>query len=232
MLKQWRSSCLCRKLRRFTQPGSFAADVTLCDFSSLASCYAGCKDRVPTVNTISTWKNALFMDQALTFSVPRLHTDRLTLREYRVDDFDLFADHLLNAESSAYLGSADRQSAWRIFNSHAGMWLLNGAGWWSIEDRQTGQLLGTVGAFFRCDSTVMEMGWNTYRAFWGQGIANEAAAAVLAYGFEVRREPKLRALISAGNASSRRVAERLGMSYEMKTELNGKEIDCYTRERT
>lgn len=169
---------------------------------------------------------------ALTVSVPHLHTERLTLREYRVEDFDLFADHLLDAESSAHLGSADRQTAWRIFSSHAGLWLLNGAGWWSIEDRQTGQLVGTVGAFFRYESTVMEMGWNTYRAFWGKGIANEAAAAVLHYAFEVRHEPKVRALIASGNESSRRVAERLGMTYEMETELNGKGINSYVRERT
>jgi RimJ/RimL family protein N-acetyltransferase len=172
------------------------------------------------------------MNHALTISVPHLHTERLTLREYRVEDFDLFADHLSNAESSAHLGSADRQTAWRIFSSHAGLWLLNGAGWWSIEDRQTGQLVGSVGAFFRYESTVMEMGWNTYREFWGKGIANEAAAAVLNYAFQVRREPKVRALIASGNESSRRVAERLGMTYEMETELNGKGINSYMLEHT
>lgn len=172
------------------------------------------------------------MNHALTFSVPHLHTERLTLREYRVEDFDLFAEHLSNPESSAHLGSADRQTAWRIFSSHAGLWLLSGAGWWSIEDRQTGHVVGSVGAFFRHESTVMEMGWNTYRAFWGKGIANEAAAAVLNYAFEVRGEPKVRALIGSGNESSRRVAERLGMTYEKETELSGKVIDSYMRERT
>ena len=172
------------------------------------------------------------MNQALTISVPHLSTERLTLREYRVEDFELFADHLSNAESSAHLGSADRETAWRIFSSHAGLWLLSGTGWWSIEDRQTGQLVGSVGAFFRYESTVIEMGWNTYRAFWGKGIANEAAGAVLNYAFEVRREPKVRALIASGNESSRRVAERLGMTYEMETELHGKGINSYMRERT
>lgn len=170
------------------------------------------------------------MTHAFTISVPHLHTERFTLREYRIEDFDLFADHLSNPESSIHLGSADRQTAWRIFSSHAGLWLLRGAGWWSIEDKQTGQLVGTVGAFFRSDSTVMEMGWNTYRAFWGKGIANEAAAAVLKYAFDVRCEPKVRALIALGNDSSLRVAERLGMIYEMETELNGKGIKGYMRE--
>lgn len=171
------------------------------------------------------------MTDTLTISVPRLQTERLMLREYRVADFDLFADHLSNAESAAHLGTADRQTAWRIFGSHAGYWLLGGAGWWSIEDRQSGQLVGSVGAFFRQESTVMEIGWNTYRAFWGRGIAGEAAAAVLQHAFEVRREPKVQALIASGNISSRRVAERLGMRYEMETQLNGKQIDRYIRER-
>jgi len=171
------------------------------------------------------------MKPDFSISVPRLHTERLTLREYRCEDFELFADHLANPESSAYLGSADRQTAWRIFSSHAGLWVLQGAGWWALEDKQTGQLVGNVGAFFREQSTVMELGWNTYRAFWGRGIANEAAKAVLNYAFEVRREPKVRALITSGNESSRRVAERIGMSYEMETALHGKAIGSFVRER-
>ncbi|MYN16380.1 GNAT family N-acetyltransferase [Rugamonas sp. FT107W] len=172
------------------------------------------------------------MNHVFTASVPLLQTERLLLREYRRADFDLFADHLGHPESSAHLGSSDRQAAWRIFTSHAGLWLVHGAGWWAIEDKQTGQLVGSVGAFFREQSTVMEMGWNTYRAFWGKGIANEAASAVLNYVFEVRGELKVRALVSPGNESSRRVAERLGMTYEMETELNGKAISSYMRERT
>lgn len=171
------------------------------------------------------------MSHMFTASVPQLQTERLTLREYRRGDFDMFASHLADAESSAHLGSADRATAWRIFTSHAGLWLLDGAGWWTIEDKQTGQLVGNVGAFFREQSTVMELGWNTYRAFWRKGIANEAAAAVLKYAFDVRREPKVRALVTSGNESSRRVAERLGMTYEMETELHGKVINSYMLER-
>ena len=171
------------------------------------------------------------MENVFRTSVPLLQTERFTLREYRREDFDAFADHLMDPESAAHLGMADRQTAWRIFSSHAGLWLLDGAGWWAVENRHTGQLVGNVGAFFREESIAMEIGWNTYRAFWGQGIAIEAAAAVLAYAFEIRHEPKVRALITSANESSRRVAERLGMAYEMETELHGKVIQSYMRER-
>ena len=168
------------------------------------------------------------MNSEFVTSVPYLHTARLKLREYRPEDFDIFAAHLADPVSSAHLASADRQTAWRIFCSQAGQWLIYGAGWWAVEEKETGQL---VGAFFREESTVMELGWNTYRAFWGRGYANEAAAAVLHHAFEVRREPKVRALIASANESSLRVAKRLGLAYEAETEIYGQTAGIYTRER-
>lgn len=171
------------------------------------------------------------MNSAFTASVPHLQTERLLLREFRREDFDAFAGHLADPVSAAHLTPTDRQTAWRIFSSCAGLWLIHGAGWWAVEDRRTGQLVGNVGAFFREESPVMELGWNTYRAFWGQGFANEAAAAALHYALEVRGEPKVRALISAANESSLRVASRLGLTHEADTEIYGKAVGSYTRER-
>lgn len=171
------------------------------------------------------------MNSTFTISIPRLQTERLLLREYRREDFGAFADHLANPVSSAHFPPVDRHAAWRIFGSHAGLWVTDDAGWWAVEERQTGQLVGNVGAFFREGSTVMELGWNTYSAFWGQGYANEAAAAVLNYAFEIRREPKVQALIAPANESSLRVAQRLGLTYEADIEMFGKPIGSYTRER-
>jgi len=171
------------------------------------------------------------MHSEFTTSVPCLHTERLTLREYRREDFDAFAAHCADPVSAAHLGPADRHAAWRIFCSQAGLWLIDGAGWWAVEEKETGRLVGSTGAFFREESTVMELGWNTYRAFWGKGYANEAAAAVLRHALEVRREPKVRALIASANESSLRVAKRLGLAYEADIEIHGKAVGVYTRGR-
>ena len=164
-------------------------------------------------------------------SVPYLHTERLLLREHRQGDFDLFAAHMADPVSSAHLVTSDRHAAWRIFCSQAGLWLIHGAGWWAVEDKATGQVVGNVGAFFREESTVMELGWNTYRAFWGQGFATEAASAALNHALEIRREPAVRALIASANESSLRVAKRLGLTYESETEIYGKAVGLYTRGR-
>ena len=171
------------------------------------------------------------INNAFTTSVPHLQTERLLLREFWREDFNAFAGHFTDPVSAAHLITADRQTAWRIFGSCAGLWLIHGAGWWAVEERRTGQLVGNVGAFFREESTVMELGWNIYRAFWGQGFATEAAAAALHYALEIRGEPKVRALISPANESSLRVARRLGLTHEADTEMYGKAVGSYIRER-
>jgi RimJ/RimL family protein N-acetyltransferase len=171
------------------------------------------------------------MDASPPVSVPRLFTRRLGLREYRIEDFERFAGHLVDPEAAAFIGCSDRHTAWRIFGCQAGLWLLQGAGWWAVEARETGQLVGTVGAFFREGEPGIEIGWNTYRPFWGQGFATEAGGEVLRYALEVRGEPRARALIDAGNAASIRVAQHLGLRHDGEAELHGKPIRRYTVER-
>jgi RimJ/RimL family protein N-acetyltransferase len=169
------------------------------------------------------------MDRPSPGIVPRLQTQRLLLRELRAEDFELFAAHLSDPETTTFVGAADRQTAWRIFACQAGLWLLHGAGWWIVEQRENGQVVGNVGAFFREGLGGIEIGWNTYRAFWGQGFASEAAAEAVRYAFEVRGEPGVRAFIAPGNAASVRVALRLGLRYDGDGELFGKAVGRYTR---
>jgi len=66
-----------------------------------------------------------------------------------------------------------------MFGSNMGEWLLQGAGWWAVELRASGTLVGNIGAFFRESWPEVEIGWNTFPAYRGQGIATEAAAEVV-----------------------------------------------------
>ena len=171
------------------------------------------------------------MDGSPAVSIPRLQTPRLALREYRMPDFDAFAAHLSDAEAMTFIGLADRKSAWRIFGCQAGLWLLQGAGWWAVELRETGELVGTVGAFFREGWPEMEIGWSTLRAFWGRGIATEAAGEAIRYALEVRGERRVTALIDAANTPSLRVAAHLGMAHAGDTTLWEKPVGRYARAR-
>jgi RimJ/RimL family protein N-acetyltransferase len=163
------------------------------------------------------------MDGSPPVSIPRLQTKRLTLREYRMPDFDAFAAHVVES------GYADRKDAWRMFGCNTGSWLLQGAGWWAVEVRETEEPVGTVGAFFREGSQEIEIGWNTYRAFRGRGFASEAAAEAVRYALEVRGEQRVTALIRPGNAPSLRVASHLGMRHEADVELWGEQVGRHAR---
>jgi RimJ/RimL family protein N-acetyltransferase len=99
-------------------------------------------------------------------------------------------------------------------------------GWWAVELRESGALVGNVGAFFRETWPEIEIGWNTFHAYWGQGIATEAATEVVRYAFEVRGERRVTALIDPLNASSLRVAAHLGMTYEADADFFGKPSDA------
>jgi RimJ/RimL family protein N-acetyltransferase len=175
-------------------------------------------------------EHALAMqDHSPPVSIPRLHTARLTLREYRMSDFDAFAANLADEDAMTFLGVHDRRTAWRIFGCNTGGWLLQGVGWWAVELRESGILVGNVGAFFRETWPEIEIGWNSLRPHWGQGFASEAASEVVRYAFEVRRERRVTALIDPRNAASLRVAGNLGLAYESDTELFGKTIGRYVR---
>jgi RimJ/RimL family protein N-acetyltransferase len=174
----------------------------------------------------------MLKDHSPAVSIPRLQTARLTLREYRMADFDAFAAHLRDEESMVFIGPHDRRTAWRIFGANTAGWLLQGAGWWAIERRDSGALVGNVGAFFREGWPEIELGWNTFRAFWGQGIASEAATEVLRHVFEEREERRATALVDPGNARSLRVAARLGLTYEAQVDLFGTLVGRYTKARS
>jgi RimJ/RimL family protein N-acetyltransferase len=170
-------------------------------------------------------------DHSPPVSIPRLQTARLTLREYRMGDFDAYAANLADPDATTFIEKVDRRSAWRNFSGQTGAWLLQGAGWWAIEIRDTGELVGNVGAFFREGWPEIELGWVTLRRFWGQGFASEAAGEAARYSLDVRRERRVTALIEAGNAASLRVAQRLGMRHEADVELWGKPVGRYARTR-
>lgn len=166
-------------------------------------------------------------DSSPPVSIPRLETRRLLLREYRESDFEAFAAYCADPKAMVHWGVLDRRSARRVFAANVGEWMLQGAGWWAVELRDSATMVGAVGAFFRETWPEIELGWNVYSAYWRQGIATEAAAAIVRYAFEVRRERRVTALIDAPNVASIRVATHLGMTYESDADFFGKAVRRY-----
>ena len=173
-------------------------------------------------------------DDALVATIiPRVDTARLTLRGFRATDLDAFAAYFADPVAAEFVGGiVDRRAAWRMLATGVGLWMMTGGGWWAVEMRATGELVGTVGAFFRETAPdVVELGWTVLRSQWRQGIASEAATAAMAYAFDAHGVDRVIAHIDPRNTASIGVSKQIGMRYEGPVELYGETTGLYTRAR-
>lgn len=152
--------------------------------------------------------------------VPRITTDRLLLREAQRGDFEGFAAIVMDPKRPIPPGPVDRRTAWRLFTSCHGIWMLDGFGWWTLEERSTGAYVGSVGAFMRepapspNEPNDLEVGWSIAESLRGRGYATEGAAAALAHAQSLKSGKRIVANIDDINVASIRVAEKIGMRYD------------------
>ena len=170
---------------------------------------------------------------------PRLETSRLVLRPFAAGDVDAQAAMMGDALVMHHLGGQplSREDAWRkLLNGHA-CWSLFGFGYWAVERRSDGRMIGQVGfADFRRAVTpsiedLPEMGWLFAREAFGQGYATEACLAALAWADDVLQAPEIAAIIDAENIASIRVAEKCGFNENEPASYRGEPIILFRRRR-
>ena len=170
---------------------------------------------------------------------PRLETSRLVLRPFTAGDIDAQAAMMGDAVVMHYLGGQPlaREDAWRkLLNGHA-LWGLLGYGYWAVERRADGAMVGQLGfADFKRGVTpsienLPEMGWLFARDAFGQGYATEAGLAALAWADAVLQAPEITAIIDADNKASIRVAEKCGFNESEPATYRGEPILLFRRRR-
>jgi RimJ/RimL family protein N-acetyltransferase len=150
-----------------------------------------------------------------------LETERLRFRQLRESDFPTYEKWCANIEIMRYLGgkTMDTIQAWRHLAYMVGHWAFRGYGYYAVEEKATGVLIGRVGFTNQTGWPGFELGWTIAPEFQGRGYASEAARMLLPYAFDVLDQPHVISLIHPDNAPSRRVAEKLGESIEGQTEV-------------
>lgn len=143
-------------------------------------------------------------------AIPLIETARLRLRAPGAGDFAVVAPFLASDRARFIGGPHDRDRAWAKFAASAGAWVLQGFGYWALEERASGRIAGAVGFQHPPAFAEKELGWGLHDGFEGRGYATEAAAAARDWWFRARGETTLVSYIDRGNARSIRVAERLG----------------------
>ncbi len=155
--------------------------------------------------------------------IPQLDTPRLMLRAFTQDDLDAWAAIMADADVARYIAPAPmtRDESWRSLASSLGHWMLRGYGTWAVQVKATGdgrprsrhdQSGGLAGA-------GGDQGWTLGKAAWGKGYATEAAEAAIRYAFLTQPVDRLISCIDPENASSQRVALRVGETRGERTAL-------------
>ena len=146
-----------------------------------------------------------------------LRTARLLLRPWRDADLPAFA--ALNADPEVrrwFPGTLTRQESDAQAARFQGEIAAHGFGFWAVEAPGAAPFIGFVGlrrvTFPAPFTPAIEAGWRLARERWGRGYATEAARAALAHGFGPLALPEIVAFAVPGNAASRRVMERIGMT--------------------
>ncbi len=142
-------------------------------------------------------------------TIPEIVTPRLRLRAPVVEDFATYADIVLGPRGT-HLAISTRPDAWLDFAQMVAGWVLRGHGVWTVEPRDGGAPLGFVLLGFDQEDPEPELGYLFTAEAEGRGIASEAAIAARDFAFDELGWTTLTSFVSAGNARSAALAERLG----------------------
>jgi RimJ/RimL family protein N-acetyltransferase len=145
-----------------------------------------------------------------------LGTERLHLRALTLDDEPFLAELYADPEVARFIGG-DRLTPEAVHAQAArfvSVWESSGYGQSAVLSRRTGETVGRVGLHPWPEWGELELGWVLERRHQGQGLAQEAARAWLAWAAHARPAPYLIAVIHPDNSASIRLAERLGFVHD------------------
>ncbi len=149
---------------------------------------------------------------------PVLTTRRLTLRQLRMEDAEALFAILSDPQVTEYYGHEPHQTledTRKLIAQVQERYERREAIRWGITFKGEEKLLGSCGFHhFGAGHRRAETGYELDRAFWRQGIMQEAMSAVLTYGFTELDLHRVEAIIDINNAGSKGLLLKLGFTYE------------------
>lgn len=167
-----------------------------------------------------------------------LLTPRLLIRPFTLDDAAFIVELLNDADWLRFIGDRQVRSASDacryLRDGPIAMMERHGFSLWAVERRLQDLAIGPgdgrdndvartpigmCGLIRREGLTDVDLGYAFLPAARGQGLAVEAASAVLQHGLVTLGLPRIVAITDPANAASSAVLERIGMTFESEVLL-------------
>jgi ribosomal-protein-alanine N-acetyltransferase len=172
----------------------------------------------------------MFGDTGNTLPGIDLSTHRLRLRQFKLSDEDSLYQLLTQGDVLRYFPNPNPPTPERVHHLIANQithWGAHGYGWWAVQERLSGALLGWCGLQYLPETDEIEVGYLLGREYWGRGFATEAARASVDFGFNRLQLENIIALVHPQNKASIRVIEKLGMTFTGRFQYFGMEMLRY-----
>ncbi len=152
-------------------------------------------------------------------------TERLVFRDWNAADLAAFQAICSDPVVMEFVGTGEPwsliQTEQFITRAHE---MSESLGYcqWPLTHKADSVVIGFCG--FIPATNGAEIGWRLARAYWGQGLATEAARAVLKHGFETLAFQHITATVQSSNRASIRIMEKLNMNAESSFRRNGRDV--------
>jgi RimJ/RimL family protein N-acetyltransferase len=148
-----------------------------------------------------------------------LMTERLILRRWQQTDREPFARMNQDRRVMEFMPTLlSRQESDLLADRIEDHFRDRGFGLCAVELRRDSAFIGYIGlavpSFEAHFTPCVEIGWRLSANHWGHGLATEGAQALLPYAFGMMGLNALVSFTIPTNARSRRVMEKLGMTYD------------------
>ena len=161
--------------------------------------------------------------------VPTLKTERLILRPPCADDYAIYKKFYRDESASkTYGGPLSDFQSWKKLAADLGHWHLKGFGMWSIDERQTGNMIGGCGLVWPEAYPRSELTWWVIPAARRKGYASEASKAVIQFAYQILKWEKVETHMNDENHAARNLTLKLGgVKIERATFPDGLHRDVY-----
>jgi ribosomal-protein-alanine N-acetyltransferase len=177
-----------------------------------------------------------------------LETERLILRRLTMDDLEALAKTYADPQVRQYFPEGTlthketkEELEW-IIDVYYGRY---GFGLWATIYKEKGEFIGRCGLLpwkviesrdggialtSAGDETIgpagieVEVAYLLAKEYWGRGLGTEAAQAIVDYSFEQLQMTRLICLFDPENQASRKVAGKVGFTFESNVEIGGEQV--------
>ncbi|MGJ8559127.1 MAG: GNAT family N-acetyltransferase [Litorimonas sp.] len=143
--------------------------------------------------------------------IPKIHTERLILRAPCSDDYEVYQAFYRDEQASAaYGGPLSDMLSWKKLAADLGHWSLRGFGMWSVQERESGDMIGGCGLVWPEGYPRSELTWWIIPTARRKGYAREASEAVIRFAYKDLKWNMVETHMNDDNIAAKKLVTKLG----------------------